>query len=92
MLQLLQEMQHRHPDFVVDVRGKGLMIGVEFATDEACELTVGQMLKSGMCAAYSLNNPSVIRLEPPLIISDDEVHAAVAILEGALTDVSQLLA
>jgi acetylornithine/succinyldiaminopimelate/putrescine aminotransferase len=47
----------RHPDFVVDVRGKGLMIGVEFATDEACQLTVGQMLKCGMCAAYTLNNP-----------------------------------
>ncbi len=92
MLRLLREMQNRHPDFVVDVRGKGLMIGVEFATDEACELTVGQMLKGGMCAAYTLNNPRVIRLEPPLIISDDQVHTAVEILEQALTDVSQLLA
>jgi putrescine aminotransferase len=45
-----------------------------------------------MCAAYTLNNPRVIRLEPPLTISDDEVRTAVEILERALTDVSQLLA
>ena len=35
------------------------------------------MPKYGMCAAYTLNNPRVIRLEPPLIISEDEVRMAV---------------
>jgi len=92
MLELLKEMQTKHRDLVADVRGKGLMIGVEFATDEACELTVAQMLKHGMCAAYTLNNPRVIRLEPPLIISEDAVRKAVEILDGAVTDISELLA
>lgn len=92
MLELLREMQARHGDAVTDVRGKGLMIGVEFATDEVCELTVGQMLTRGMCAAYTLNNPRVIRLEPPLIITEAEVRQAVGILEASITDVSALLA
>ena len=92
MLELLQEMQTKHRDLVADVRGKGLMIGVEFATDEVCELTVAQILKRGMCAAYTLNNPRVIRLEPPLIISEDEVRKAVEILDGAVTDIGELLA
>jgi putrescine aminotransferase len=92
MLELLREMQHRHTDLVADVRGKGLMFGVEFAMDEVGELTVAQMLKRGMCAAYTLNNPRVIRLEPPLIISEDEVRKAVEILDGALTETSELLA
>ena len=91
MLDLLRATQNRHPDFVVDVRGKGLMIGVEFTTDEVGELTIAQMLEYGMCAAYTLNNPRVIRLEPPLIISEDEVRTAVEILERALTDISELL-
>ena len=34
------------------------MIGVEFAMDEVAELTVDQMLKHGMCAAFTLNNPA----------------------------------
>jgi putrescine aminotransferase len=92
MLGLLDEVRTKHPDLVVDVRGKGLMIGVEFATDEVGELTIAQMLKYGMCAAYTLNNPRVIRLEPPLIISEDEVRMAVEIMEQAISDISQLLA
>jgi putrescine aminotransferase len=92
MLELLREMQAKHRDLVVDVRGRGLMIGVEFAMDEVAELTVIQMLRRGMCAAFTLNNPRVIRLEPPLIISEGEVRKAVDILDAALTESSELLA
>ncbi len=92
MLELLREMQAEHRDLVVDVRGRGLMIGVEFAEDEVAELTVMQMLKHGMCAAFTLNNPRVIRLEPPLIISEDEVRTAVEILDRSLTETTELMA
>ena len=92
MLGLLREMQAEHRDLVADVRGKGLMIGVEFTTDEVGELMIAQMLKYGLVAAYTLNNPRVIRLEPPLIISEDEVRKAVEIMDRAVTDISELLA
>jgi len=45
-----------------------------------------------MCAALTLNNPRVIRLEPPLIISEDEVRTAVDILDAALTETGALIA
>ncbi len=92
MLQLLREMQAQHRDHVVDVRGRGLMIGVEFAEDEIAELTVMQMLQHGMCAAFTLNNPRVVRLEPPLIITEDEVRTAVEILDRSLGETTQLIA
>jgi putrescine aminotransferase len=44
-----------------------------------------------MCAAYTLNNPRVIRLEPPLIISENEVRTAVEIMDRSLTEASELL-
>jgi len=66
----LQQMASKHKDLVSEVRGRGLMLGVEFRMDEVGELVVAQMLKRGMCAAYTLNNPRVIRLEPPLIINE----------------------
>jgi putrescine aminotransferase len=92
MLQLLTGLRAEHPDLVADVRGRGLMIGVEFTTDEIAELTVMQMLRHGMCAAFTLNNPRVVRLEPPLIIGEDEVRMAVEILERSLTEAAHLLA
>jgi putrescine aminotransferase len=92
MLDLLGAMQARHPDLVVDVRGRGLMIGVEFSADEVAEVTITRMLERGMCAAFTLNNPRVIRLEPPLVISEAEVRQAVEILDESLTETRGLLA
>lgn len=92
MLSLLRELQARHEGLVLDVRGRGLMIGVEFAKDEIAELTVAHMLGRGMCAAFTLNTASVIRLEPPLIFSEDEVRTAVRIIDEALTETAAQLA
>jgi len=88
----LKEMALKHSDLVSDVRGRGLMIGVEFSMDEVGELTIAQMLKRGMCAAYTLNNPRVIRLEPPLIINEDQIRFAVETMDASLTETSELLA
>ena len=68
------------------------MVGVEFSMDEVGELTVAQMMKRGLCVAYALNNPRVLRFEPPLIITEEEVHSAVETLEAALVETKELLA
>lgn len=88
----LAEVASRHTDLVREVRGRGLMIGVEFSMDEVGELCVAQMLKRGMCAAYTLNNPRVIRFEPPLIINEDQIEFACNTLDDALTETSEVLA
>jgi len=87
----LTEMQIRHSDKVAEVRGLGLMIGVEFTEDEVGELCIGQMTKRGMIAAYTLNNPRVIRIEPPLIINESQVQFAVETMESALIETKELL-
>lgn len=92
MLQGLQELRTRFPELIADVRGRGLMIGVEFALDEVGELTVAQLLMRGMCAAYTLNNPRVMRLEPPLILSEEEADLAVRILGESVEAVAEVLA
>ncbi len=92
MLEGLAGLQSKFPDLIADVRGRGLMIGVEFAMDEVGELTVAQMLMRGMCAAYTLNNPRVMRLEPPLILSEQEADQAVSILGESVEAVAGVLA
>lgn len=87
----LQQVQNKHNDLICEVRGKGLMIGVEFTMDEVGELTIAQMLKREMVAAYTLNNPRVMRFEPPLIITDSEVERAVETFDAAITETKELL-
>lgn len=92
MMAGLREMQSRHSDLVSEVRGIGLMIGVEFSMDEVGELVIAQMTKRGVIAAYTLNNPRVIRIEPPLIISEAQVDEAVRVFDEAITETGELLA
>jgi putrescine aminotransferase len=80
------------PGMVREVRGRGLMVGVEFAQDEVGELVVSQLLKRGLCVAYALNNPRVLRFEPPLIITADQIDEASRIFGEALAETVELLA
>lgn len=88
----LETVREDQPELIAEVRGRGLMIGVEFAMDEVGELVVAQMMKRGVCVAYTLNNPRVIRFEPPLIISDDEVDLAVRVFGEAVAETAELIA
>lgn len=92
LLQLLSDVRSRHSDLLCDVRGRGLMIGVEFTQDEVGELVVAQMLKRGLCAAYTLNNPRVMRFEPPLIIDADQVRFAATTFGEAVAETAEMLA
>ena len=79
-------------DVIAEVRGQGLMIGVEFAMDEVGELVIAQMTKRGLIAAYTLNNPRVIRFEPPLIITKEQVEFAIRTFEDAVEETKEILA
>jgi len=87
----LQGVADKRSDLVKEVRGKGLMIGVEFQMDEVGELVVAQMLMRGLCVAYTLNNPRVLRFEPPLIIDESQIQFAVETFETALSETAEIL-
>ena len=87
----LQKVQEKYPDMIAEVRGEGLMLGVEFAVDDAAELTIGQMTKRGVIAAYTLNNPRVIRFEPPLIITEEEIERAVNAFDESVAETKELI-
>ena len=91
ILAMLNDLRSRN-DLVAEVRGRGLLIGVEFAVDEVGELVIAQLVKRGMIAAYTLNNPRVIRIEPPLIITHQEAEWACRTFEEAVAETSELLA
>ncbi len=69
---------------VREVRGTGLMIGIEL--DRPCGEVVGLALKAGL--VLNVTADSVVRLLPPLILSREQAELAVATLAPILRDVA----
>jgi acetylornithine aminotransferase len=67
---------------VKDIRGRGLMIGIELAIP--CSALMQQCLDKGLL--ISVTAESVVRLVPPLIVSTAEVDAMVVILAPLIRD------
>lgn len=76
----LTQLQARYPDQIQDVRGVGLMIGLE-PTGDARTLASG-LLARGLTTSPTVTN--VIRLVPPLIIEQAQVDEALGIIEAEL--------
>ncbi len=92
LLKGLGEVSRRRLDTVADARGRGLMVGLEFREDEVGELVVASLLKRGVCVAYALNNPRVLRFEPPLIIDAEQIDFAVEAVDAAIGETEEMLA
>jgi putrescine aminotransferase len=84
MLHGLREAVRGHEDVVVDVRGLGLMIALEFADDEIGFAVAKGMFERGVLVAGTLVNARVVRVEPPLVIREDEADRACVALKASL--------
>jgi putrescine aminotransferase len=80
LLKGLSSLKSAYPDVVKDVRGKGLLAGIEFFDQDMALLVIAGCGKRDLLLAYSLNNPKVIRIEPPLIIEESELDRAIDII------------
>lgn len=76
----LRKLQEKYPDKVTDVRGCGLMLGMEVAGEG--KPVVESCLANNVIVNCTAGN--VIRIVPPLIISKEEIDIVVAALDKAL--------
>jgi len=88
----LGEMQQRH-QVIGDVRGRGIMTAIELVADRETKeplsgadgnAIVQHCLSEGLVILKAGTYDNVIRLLPPLTITDDELDKGLKILEGAL--------
>ena len=63
-----------HPDLIVELRGRGLLIGVEFRDSDVGGLVIAGLATQRILGAYTLNNPKVLRFEPPAVITAAQVE------------------
>jgi acetylornithine/succinyldiaminopimelate/putrescine aminotransferase len=78
---LLTERLRRVPG-VVDVRGKGLLLGVELGPDADAKHVVAALLERGLVA--NAVTATAVRLAPPITVSVAEIDEAVAIFAEVL--------
>jgi 4-aminobutyrate aminotransferase len=90
MLGKLREMQTRHPS-IGDVRGKGLMIGVEFVKDLTTRETFPKLRNTVVDYCFEENllllgcGTSTIRLIPAFVVTPEIIDEALLIFEHAIS-------
>lgn len=86
LLKNLRKLQEQYPYMLEEVRGRGMLIGLSLTKEGAGGFLMSRLIDAGVLAAYTLNNPRVIRIEPPLIMSREEADLALDALTKALAD------
>jgi 4-aminobutyrate aminotransferase len=87
----LRELQQRFP-CIGDVRGKGLMIGMELVTDRTNRAPAKKLCEAVLTRAYHQGllllscGASTVRFIPPLMINRGHVDEALSLLEPALRE------
>lgn len=81
-MELLKALQEKYPDKVIDVRGRGLMLGMEL--NQPGQAVVEHCLANHVIINCTAGN--VLRLVPPLIISIEDINTVAEALNKALAD------
>jgi len=74
MMNGLRKLKTEFPSVIGDVRGRGLMIGVEFVNNDIGVLFSKGIFARGVLVSGTLINAHVVRIEPPLTITEEQVN------------------
>ncbi len=83
----LAPLLERHQS-LVEVRGRGLMIGLEFTDGTTAKAVEQAAFHRGLLALTC--GPAAMRLAPPLVIARAQVDTALDLLDRAMTDVEEI--
>jgi len=94
MLAELRELQEKYR-FIGDVRGRGLMIGLELVADRATKVPLDSTITRALFhealerGLISMSYSHVIRINPPLVITEEEAMCGVEILDQSFEAIAQ---
>jgi putrescine aminotransferase len=86
LLNGLKALKNKYPSAITDVRGIGLMIGMEFPRSEIGYSVAKGMFARRVMTAGTLNNSRVIRFEPAATTSLEDFDKVLSRLDEALSD------
>lgn len=86
LIKKLRALAAEFPEVIQEVRGVGLMIGVEFHTNEIGYSVAKGLFSRGVLTAGTLVNSKTIRFEPPAIIKYEQLDQVIVRVKEALHD------
>lgn len=87
-MQGFAELRARYPQILQEYRGRGLMLGLQFADQSLGPRLSYQLARHGVLAIYTGNDPSVMRVQPALVISPEEVREVLQALNQAMAAIA----
>jgi 4-aminobutyrate aminotransferase / (S)-3-amino-2-methylpropionate transaminase / 5-aminovalerate transaminase len=94
MLEALKRLQDKYR-FIGDVRGRGLMIGVEMVADRKTKVPLDKTITRALFhealerGLITMSYSNVIRINPPLVITEDEALRGVEILDQSFAAIAR---
>ncbi|MCB1219772.1 MAG: aspartate aminotransferase family protein [Planctomycetales bacterium] len=90
-LEALKKLQADFPDVLAEVRGQGMMIGIDCVSKDICELMIASVIEEKVFIAFALNNPEVLRIEPPLHMPPEVIDVVITRLHKACESTRMIL-
>ena len=87
----LEKLAARYPQIYEKITGKGLLIGMHFKNAEIGYAVAAGLFKRGVLVSGTLTSAQTVRIEPPLVISYEQLDIVLDRLEDALKELSKTL-
>ena len=84
----LTALAEQYPQIYEKVTGKGLLVGMHFHTPETGYKVAAGLFKRGVLVAGTLTSAQTVRIEPPLVITYEQIDSMLDRLEDTLREVS----
>jgi 4-aminobutyrate aminotransferase-like enzyme/Ser/Thr protein kinase RdoA (MazF antagonist) len=81
---LMRSLAELHAPEIVEVRGRGLLVGVELESPDLAERVVNQLRDEGILIGRTGPHENVLKIRPPLVFSDEHADLLVEAVSRAL--------
>nr|MDD3720512.1 aminotransferase class III-fold pyridoxal phosphate-dependent enzyme [Candidatus Gracilibacteria bacterium] len=86
----LEKLAEKYPNIYHKITGKGLLLGQHFVSNDIGYKVSSECFKRGLLVAGTLNSSKTIRVEPPIVITYEEIDEGLNRLKDALKAVSKM--
>jgi putrescine aminotransferase len=87
----LQALRLEHEDLITDVRGAGLLWGIELASPAVAGSVLSDLGVQGLLVSPCLSRPETIRLLPPMVTTDAQLDRALNVVASTMESAQQYL-
>ncbi len=90
IIEKVTQLAKKFPDVLSKIRGVGLMLGMEFTGNDTGYAVAKELFSRNILISGTYINSRVLRVEPPLVISYEQIDMFIKALEESLAVVSKL--